>query len=215
MLSFEGPPQSSLCLALPTCLDHRLIPSSNRQRVLLALSFGLFLMATISSSSSALMVLDPLLGSVHQYFLHFCPATTGTCSSGPSQNSSSMVSVTNRTHRILEHRPSGMTKIQLTNIPPIQQKQEFRWSLSIAAFLTINFWVKLKVFKLKVRVFQRLDFPTLLCLKPKPISSSLFFGEQPQSFLLAPEWGGYSHYKYVWTLTICLIETNPLNWWCS
>ena len=67
------------------------VPLSNRPQVLAALLSGLTPMGTISSLSFTLMVLDPLLASVLQFYSPISLETTTIFSNGPSQRSSTLV----------------------------------------------------------------------------------------------------------------------------
>ena len=64
-------------------------------QVLVVLSSGITPMDTTFSSDSTLMVLDPLLASVHQFYSPPSLLTTTSYFNGPSQSSSTLVSVIN------------------------------------------------------------------------------------------------------------------------
>ena len=77
---------------------HHLIPSLNRPQVLVILFSGLIPMDTTSSSSSTLMVLDPLLVSVHQFYSPFSLVNTTIFFNGRLRISSTLVSEINWIH---------------------------------------------------------------------------------------------------------------------
>ena len=98
MLSFENFPQRSLYSTLQKWPVHHLTHLLNRPQVLVVLSSGLTPRDTTSSSNSTLMLLDPLLPSVLQFYSPSSLETTTIFSNGPSQSSSTLVFEIKWTH---------------------------------------------------------------------------------------------------------------------
>ena len=98
MLSFVKIPEGSLYLIPQKWPDHHLTLPLHRPQVLVVLSLGLTPMDTTSSSNTTLMVLDPQLASVHQFFSPSSLVTTTVYFNRRSRGTSTIVSVINWTH---------------------------------------------------------------------------------------------------------------------
>ena len=136
----------NLCSTPQKKHDNHLIPSLNRPQVLVVLSLGLKLMDTTSSSNFTLMVLDPLLASVHQSYSPSSLVSTTICFSGPSRRSSTLVSAINLIHWTHGGRQFSLIKTRPKRNPQSQQKRELPQSSPITLFLTPNSLAKLKAF---------------------------------------------------------------------
>ena len=87
MVSFGRFLHWSLYLTPKKWPNHHLTPSLNRPKVLVVLSSGLIPMDTTFSSNSTLMVLEPLMASVHQFYLpSSLVTTTPSIFNGPSRS---------------------------------------------------------------------------------------------------------------------------------
>ena len=146
MLSFWRSLQWSLYSTLQKWPVRHLTLLLKQPQVLVVLSSGITPMDTTILSNSTLMVLDPLLASVLQFYSPPSLETTTIFSNGPSQRSSTLVFEIKWTQWTLGWRQSDLIKTQPTSSPQFQQKQELQQLSWITLFLTPSSSAKLKVF---------------------------------------------------------------------
>ena len=152
ILSFGRFPRWNSYSSLQKLPDHHLTPSLNRPQVLVVLSSGLIPTDTTSSSNFTLMVSAPPLANGHQFYSPSYLATTTICSNGPSQSSSTLVSMIHWTHWTSGWKQFDLIKTRPTRSPQFQQKQELRQSQSTTLFIALNSLAEPNVSSLMVRV---------------------------------------------------------------
>ena len=202
MLSSGKFPQWSLYLTPQKRPDHHLTPSLNRPQVLVVLSSGLIPMHTTFSSTSILMVLEPLWASVIQYYSPSSLATTTIFWNGTSQSSSTLEFEINWTQWTPGWGQSDRIKTQPTRGPRCQQKRAA--TILINNFIPHpNLFSEIEGFLIDGASYIEIKFSDPTVLKPKP-HPFFFFHRDPQSFSLPFERGKLSRYT---TLKRFLIET--------
>ena len=174
MLSFGGFPQWKFCSTPQYKPGHHLIHSLNRSQVLIVLSSGLIPVDTTSPSNTTLMVIDPLLASVHQSYSPFFLVTTTTCFNGPPRNSSRLVSVTNWLHWIPGRKQFDLIRTQPTKNPQSQQKKRFSTIMINSFFLHSKLFSETGGFLIDGARFMKIRFCDPPVLKSQTKSSLIF-----------------------------------------